>query len=267
MNVVTLLNEKGGVGKTAISTHLAMGIAMRGFSVVLVDADPQGHATTSLGLEKSPGFYDLLVRGHHWKDVLKVISPDVYQHENMEQNGKLYLCPSNVETRNITNSVDDAFLVSKRLKELRSGVDFVVFDTSPTPSLLHGSIYMATSHMICPTRLETLSFDGLIESFQHRQASNDYRVSQGMKAIHSLGVVPTMYQSVTSEHTDNLRELNDALGLDVWPAINGAIAWAETTRVGKAVWAYAPKSKAADQALGMVGEFFRRLSQLEEGAV
>jgi len=53
----------------------------------------------------------------------------------------------------------------------------------------------------------------------------------------------------------------------VWGTINGAIAWTETTRVGKAVWTYAPHTKAAGQALAMVSEFFRRLSQLEEGAV
>ena len=70
MKIVTLLNEKGGVGKTTLATHLAAGLAIRGKRVILVDADPQGHATIAFGLSKEPGFYDLIVRNAPFQKVL-----------------------------------------------------------------------------------------------------------------------------------------------------------------------------------------------------
>lgn len=78
MKIITLLNEKGGVGKTTIATHIAAGLAVRGMRVLLVDADPQGHATVSLGLQKEPGLYDLLVRDATFKSVLRFIPPKAY---------------------------------------------------------------------------------------------------------------------------------------------------------------------------------------------
>ena len=59
MKIITLLNEKGGVGKTTIATHIAAGLAIRGQRVVLVDADPQGHATIAFGLTKGTGLLRL----------------------------------------------------------------------------------------------------------------------------------------------------------------------------------------------------------------
>ena len=76
MKTITLLNEKGGVGKTTLSTHLAAYLALRGKKVILVDADAQAHATVTLGIAKSSGFYDLMVRDDSFQRL--VISPTVF---------------------------------------------------------------------------------------------------------------------------------------------------------------------------------------------
>src|SRR5689334_141034 len=134
MITVTLLNEKGGVGKTTLATHIAAGLAILGAKVLLVDADPQGHATVTLGQTKAPGLYDLLVRDALFKDTLQVVSPEVYETPNQKAQGELFVIPSNVETRNIANSISDAFAIAERFRELEDIIDVVVFDTSPTPS-------------------------------------------------------------------------------------------------------------------------------------
>ena len=68
MKTITILNEKGGVGKTTLAITVAAGLAARGHRVLLLDSDAQGHATISLRLRKYPGLYDLMVR---WDDLLE----------------------------------------------------------------------------------------------------------------------------------------------------------------------------------------------------
>ncbi len=252
MKVIALTNEKGGVGKTTIALHLAAGLAIRGYRVVIVDSDPQGHATISLGLKKEPGLYDLLVRSSPFKDVLRVPSPERYQVPEQPPKGQLYAVPSNVETRSIPMQISDAFAVEDRFRELDGAVDVVVFDTSPTPSLLHGSIYLATDAIIYPTKCEFLSFDGLVESLTHREMIQPTRKRWGLENIEIMGIVPTMYRSATLVHQENLNKLRARFGKLVWPEIAMRTTWAEASSVGQLVYRFAPDSSAAREAWGIV---------------
>jgi chromosome partitioning protein len=248
MKVIALTNEKGGVGKTTIALHLAAGLAMRGYKVVLVDSDPQGHATISLGLKKEPGLYDLLVRDAAFKDVLRVPPPERYQVPEQPSRGQLYVVPSNVETRSIPMQISDAFAVEDRFRELDGIVDVVVFDTSPTPSLLHGSIYLATDAIIYPTKCEFLSFDGLVESLTHRDMIQPTRKRWGLENIEIMGIVPTMYRSATLVHQENLNKLRRARQL-VWPDRHADEPGRRPPQ-WTVVFRFAPESGAAREAWG-----------------
>ena len=252
MKVITLLNEKGGVGKTTLATHIAAGLAIRDYRVVLVDADPQGHATVVSGLAKEPGLYNLLVRQDSFKEVLRFIPPEQYQVPGKPVVGQLFVIPSNVETRNIANSISDAFAVADRFRQLGDAIDYVIFDTSPTPSLLHGSIYLATDAILYPTKCEYLSFDGLVESINHRQAAQAYRDKWNLGDIAVLGIVPTMYRTQTVEHSENLKELKKQFGDLVWPPIMQRTIWTEAATMRQPVFALAPNTKAAAEAWSLV---------------
>ena len=173
MKVITLLNEKGGVGKTTLATHMAMGMAARGAKVLLIDGDPQGHATIRSGMKKAPGLYDLLVRDMEWGAVVKMVPPERFGTPgDVLPDGRLWLLPSNVETRNIANSISEASLLAERLEDWSTTIDVVVIDSSPTPSLLHGVFYTATDYVVYPTLLAWTSFDGLVESIKHRMEAD-----------------------------------------------------------------------------------------------
>lgn len=262
MKVITLLNEKGGVGKTTLATHLAAGLAVRDQRVVLVDADPQGHATVMNGLAKEPGLYNLLVRDAPFKEVLRFIPPDQYQMPSRPAVGQLFVVPSNVETRNIANSTSDAFAVHDRLQELANAIDYVIFDTSPTPSLLHGSIYLATDAILYPTKCEYLSFDGLVESINHRQAAQAYRDKWNLGSIEVLGIVPTMYRNQTVEHSENLRELEKQFGKLVWTPIMQRTIWAEAATMRRPVFSIAPETKAAAEAMELVERVLKGMANV-----
>lgn len=263
MKTVTVINEKGGVGKTTTAVHIAAGLAAIGYRVMLVDSDPQGNATSMLGSKKEPGLYNLLVRGAPFNEVVRVVPPEVYEFPDRLSKGELFLIPGNVESKNIANSIDDAFAIAECFDALQNSVDVVIFDTSPTPSLLHGAIYLATNAVIYPTLCEYLSLDGLMESIKHRRDADAFRSKLNMPAIHMLGIVPTQYRSSVLEHQENVEDLKKHYGDAVWQPIPQRIIWTEASRMSKMVWNYAPNSAAARDALRLVRKAHEEISRVK----
>ncbi|MFN8371435.1 MAG: ParA family protein [Anaerolineae bacterium] len=250
MITFSLINEKGGIGKTTLATHIAAGLAVRGYRVVLVDSDPQGHATFSFGLDKRAGLYDLLVRDAPFKDVLLV--PAVQSFTTEPPKGRLFILPSNAETRAIPNQIEDVTLLVNRLQELSSVIDIVIFDTPPTPSLLHSSIYLATDAIIYPTTCEMLSFDGLLASIGRSQKFQVMRQEMNRRSTEVLGIVPTMYQNSTALHKQNLESLQSQFGAKVWAPLTLRTLWREASQHRCMVYALSPTSKAAEEAWELV---------------
>lgn len=260
MKAITLLNEKGGVGKTTISTTLASGLALRGNTVVLVDADPQGHATIAFGLKKEPSFHDMVIRKAPFDQISYMVPPDRYiAPEHMGQvTGRLILIPGDKETRNIAQNTDDAFGIIERVAEIINYVDYVIFDTSPTPSLLHSMIYMATDGIIYPTQLEALSFDGLVSSMSNRRNYDAVRQRYGLPLTEVLAVVPCRTRLKTLEHSSNMRNLIKTFGADkVWRPVHERVAWAEAMGAKKSIFAHHPTSKAAEDGWRLIEQFER----------
>lgn len=247
MKTITLLNEKGGVAKTSLAVHMAMGMAARGAKVLLIDGDPQGHATIRCGIKKSPGLYDLLVRDAQWRDVVTQVSPERYGIPGeVLPTGRLWMLPSNVETRSIANSISESSLLAERLDDWQTSMDVVVIDSSPTPSLLHGVFYTATDYVVYPTQLAFTSFDGLVESIHHRMEADKVRTSRwALPSINVLGIVPTMYRGVTSEQHDNLTKLQNEFGALVWRPIPQATIWQESESRLRPLYQINPASEAA----------------------
>lgn len=255
MKVITLANEKGGVGKTTIATHLAASLALTGQRVIVIDADPQASASNMLGVGQSPGMYDLLVRDASWSDVLVQVPIDVYAFPGKPVSDVLFaVVPSNLETRNIANSINDPYAVRTRLAELNDLCDYIIFDTSPTPSLLHGSIFLASDGILLPTHLERASIIGLDNTLSHLGGFSKVRQSQGLEPIEIVGIVPNMYRSKTVLHNNLLTTLKGRYE-QVWNPIPQRVTWGEAAMEVKLVWQYAPESAAASNAFGLAGQF------------
>lgn len=254
MKILTLLNEKGGVGKTTLTVHIAAGLALQGYRVLVVDADPQGHASVALGVKRAPGLYNLLVRSANYKDVLMSVAPDVYQLPQQPCEGSLWVLPSNEETRVIPMLVSDGMLLLRLLQPLQNTFDVVLIDTSPTPSLLHSMIYIATDAIVYPTECEYLSLDGLSQSLRHRDELQKIRSQWGIAPLDIMGIVPTKYRASTILHNNNLERLRKSFGEKVWGPLALATIWGEASALRRPVFQLSPESKAAQEMWAIVNK-------------
>jgi len=253
---LTLLNEKGGVGKTTLATHIAAGLAIKGYRVILVDGDPQGNSTAAVGLTKEPAFYDLCVRGAAWKDVLVGVHPDVYSPPEQTAKGALYCISSNVETRNIANSIRSNVVVRQRFRELDGVVDYVIVDTSPTPSLLNEAIALASDYILIPTDCEAFSaLEGLPDSLEHAAAAESAVAEIGIKAARVIGIVPNQYRERTVGHNILLDQMRERYGELVWEPISQGIAFSDVQLMQQFLFGGAPSSKATDQIWSLIHRF------------
>jgi chromosome partitioning protein len=245
MITITFNSEKGGTGKTTLSTHLAAGLALRGARVLLIDADPQGNATLNLGLRKEPGFYRLLVsEDYDLTSVVREVHPDVYQMPGEEVKGRLYCVPGNRESYGIPTIVTETELLAEILDEV-DGIDFTIIDTPPTPGLLIRLIYEASDVLIVPTELELLSLDGLMGILS----------ILGKLDLDLLGIIPNKYRKSTSIHDHNFSSLSGAAQKQSWPLfppVSLRTNFAVASQNQRMVWVLSPESKATEEAFAMV---------------
>ena len=249
MRTIGLLNEKGGVGKTTLAIHIAAGLAIQGYRVVIVDADPQANATESLGHEPDRGLFEVVVGGAPILDWIRPVNPDILGHDVQ---GELFLLLGDDMTRVIQYVRPNPFLLSEYLREFDGWADYVIIDTSPTPNELHTSVYLATDGLIYPTEPEFLSLRGTAVSIMHREDSDNQRLAEGMTPIKTMGIQPTKYDTNTVAHDVGLRQLAQEFKRQLWPAIPKRTVWRSASWAGETLFRYAPDDIATQEAWSLI---------------
>ncbi len=253
MQVITLLNEKGGVGKTSLARHVAAALALSGKRVLLVDADPQAHSTHQMRLKEYGGMYRLLVQEEEWETVLKNGTPPLAAWAGTQPTtGSLHVLRGNVETRAIPGLIDDVRLLRERLTQLDGYMDYAVIDTSPTPSLLQSMIYIASDALIYPTQAQSLSLDGLAKSVARMASLNKTRQEFGMGGAQLIGVVPTMVRN-TSAHAYGLDLIEKHFGTKMMlPSLAMSTVWQDAEYNKETLYTYAPNHEATRQMIDVM---------------
>ncbi|MGJ3241134.1 MAG: ParA family protein [Anaerolineae bacterium] len=220
MNVITVFNEKGGVGKTTLTGLIGAGLAMRGHRVLLIDADGQGDLTRNMNLPKSAGFFRFVKWGNPNE-------PDYVQTSQIVQRVPGDVCPENLyivsgnnDTWGIPGSTTLAQIGTNmiaRLRGLKNVFDYVLIDTQPSATTLHDGIGLITDHFICPTDPEALSaFGGLQSTIQHIDYIREQAGSRGHNKANLLGIIPNKYRMNTNLHEHVYEKLIEMYGAKVW---------------------------------------------------
>lgn len=204
MQVITMFNEKGGVGKTTITAILGAGLAMRGYKVLLIDADGQHNLTGSLGLPDQAGFYKFVKWGDKNKpdfvDVRKLIlpvSPSVCP-------GELFIVPGSNDSWGIPGSMKMTDIVrnlTQRLNLIEKVFDYVLIDTQPSATTLHDGIGLVSDWVICPTDPEAFgAFEGTISTVEHMTGISSQAAAHGYDKAKMLAIIPNKYRANTGLH-------------------------------------------------------------------
>lgn len=190
MKVISITNQKGGVGKTTSAINISFYLAKMGYKVLIVDFDPQGNTTSGLGVDKNS-------LGSTMSDVISgsVALKDVILETEFH---KLKLAPS---TPILANTEIELANVGGRFSRLREALktvsdefDYVILDCPPSLSLLTVNSFIASDFLILPVQAEFYAMEGLGQLLESMKL-----VKKGMNPnIELLGVLPTMVDSRTT---------------------------------------------------------------------
>ncbi|MGB1285049.1 MAG: ParA family protein [Aggregatilineales bacterium] len=262
--VLTLLNEKGGVGKTTVSIHVAAGLAARGYRVILIDADPQGSATSALGMKKYDGLMRLVAQDEEWGKTTAELDPVKWARDGQAK-GRLFLMPGHRNSIAIPMLLGDNMMILRdRIEDVEA--DVVIIDTSPTPSPVHALAYLASDYILFPTEAAFLSLDGLASSTHSMVRGNQARKANGLDAINLLGIQPMKVRPRTLNHKDNLKNVRRHFGIDmVWQPIMNRIVWEDATSAGRTIFAYQPERSQFDAQNMAIAEMNRTIEKARRG--
>lgn len=245
MQVITVNSEKGGTGKTTISTHVAALLAARGLRVLLTDFDPQGSATLSFGLPLEPGLFRLLVDQMDIVDVIRKPEAARYCPPGVTPKGQLYVLPGNRHTHGITSIVDDKDLFADALEDIEDAIDVVIIDTAPSPGMLLTLAYNASDWLLIPSQMEFLSMVGIADTIQ----------SASKKNIKLMAIQPNQFRAGTELHRYHYEQVCQAADENhwtVWEPIPQSIIWGEASTMRQMVYSLEGEvGKARGQALAL----------------
>jgi len=237
--VLTLVNQKGGVGKTTTAINVSAFLGQFGKRVLLVDLDPQANATSSLGINKydvKNGTYEILIGS-------EPILPNILLNPKLQ----IALLPSSPALAGaeveLINVEDRAFRLREALKPARNRFDYIIIDCPPSLSLLTvNGLAAATEGVIIPVQCEYLALEGI---GQLTQTLNLVRTSL-FQEMRIRGVALTMFDIRTNLSSDVVREVKKFFPNLVYDTIiPRSVRLAEAPSYGQPITLYAPNSPAA----------------------
>jgi chromosome partitioning protein len=276
MKIISMANQKGGVGKTTSAVTLAAGLARHHLRTLLVDLDPQGHVALSFGLNKTDALHRFLALAEPLADLVTPVRP-----------GLDLLCGdrSTEKVKHlITRMQFQDSVLRERLEEC--GYDVVLLDLAPSLDVLHRNGLYASDWVILPTRLEKLSIDGvkevviLLAEFSQNENSNrgytypsapGYHGASGYHGAPGYSIVPTFFDRIPRDTLVQFRELTALFGTHVWPPIPQDAQVREAVAAGKTLWDLPRSSAALDgfksgrQTLGGYKQVLERLLEVVDG--
>ena len=154
--VISVANQKGGVGKTTTAVNLSALLAKKGKKVLLIDTDPQGNATSGVGVDKTVSFsvYDVLVDDVEIENTLQLT-----EMKNLE------VCPSNINVAGaevqLVSKENREYKLKEKIEKIKNDYDYVIIDCPPSLGLVTLNAFTASDSVLIPIQCEYYALEGL----------------------------------------------------------------------------------------------------------
>lgn len=255
--IIALVNQKGGVGKTTSSINLAASLGVLREKVLLVDLDPQGNATTGVGIDKGEvekNIYDLMIDNGELKEVIIKT-----KFKN------LYIIPSNIvlagadieliEKGRLDPGFQKGGQLKKYLDEAKTMFDYIIIDCPPSLGILTTNALTASDSVIIPVQCEFFALEGIM------QLLNTIMLAQKNlnPSLDIEGVLLTMLDNRTNLGLEVVEDIKSYFKERVYDTIiPRLVRLSEAPSHGKPIIAYDPNSRGTEAYLNLAKEVLER---------
>ncbi|MDP9254539.1 MAG: ParA family protein [Verrucomicrobiota bacterium] len=253
MKIIAIANQKGGVGKTTTAVNLGAALAEKGLRILLIDLDPQGNATSSLGLQGLEGesLYEPLLGT---ASIVAKIFPTRLE--------RLFIIPSDLDLAGaeveIARMSDHLTRLARTLEPLRAdnAFDFVLVDCPPSLGILMTNALAAADELITPIQCEFFALEGLVKIVRVVERVRDSGVNERLEIG---GIIMTMFDSRTNLSAQVVAEVREHFAERVYETvIPRTVRLSEAPSFGKPILEYDPNGNGARAYRALAEEFVRR---------
>lgn len=236
--IISLINQKGGVGKTTSAINLATYLASAGKFVLLVDLDPQGNATSGLGInirEVEKSLYHSMILGEHPSNI--IFKTETLGHDIIPASQDL--AGAGIEMVHMENR---EFRLYNVLREIRTNYDYIIIDSPPSLGLLTINGLVASDEVIIPVQTEYFALEGLSQLLNTINLVKENLQPE----LKIMGALLTMYDKRNRLARQVVKEVQDHFPGKVFESIiPRSIRLAEAPGFGKTILSFDSLSKGA----------------------